>query len=106
MSILFKIFIKFVCDNKSVAIKNGSNAIGYKSIDFRRLQNLDDTTKYYYKHSEYACYTCIVNSLNEDINLEDLPPTVQKSYYTALARERYDLDKITKMLNYTKTTNQ
>lgn len=84
-------------------VANGSDAIGYKSLDFRRTQNKDDNTKYYYKHPQYACYTCIVNSLNEDIELDKLQAKLAQSYYAALARERYDLDKITKMLNYTNT---
>ena len=85
-------------------VEKGSNFVGYKSVDFEKVQNLNDTTKYYYKHPEYACYTCIVNSLNEDTSLEELSPNLLKNYYTALARERYDLNKITKMLNDTKTT--
>lgn len=79
--------------------------VGYKSIDFRNTKNSQDTTKYYYKHPEYACYTCIVNSLNEDVEVENLSQDLQKAYYRALARERYDLDKITKMLNYSKIAN-
>lgn len=83
-------------------VANGSSIVGYKSLDFKKVQNLDQEG-YYYKHPEYACYTCIINSLNEDVDLEQLSPTLLKSYYSALARERYDLDKITKMLKYTKT---
>ncbi len=86
-------------------VQNGSFVVGYKSIDFRNTQNSQDTTKYYYKHPEYACYTCIVNSLNEDVEVENLSQDLQKAYYRALARERYDLDKITKMLNYRKIAN-
>lgn len=79
-------------------VKNGSSIIGYKNIDFRKLQNSQDKTKYYYKHKELACYTCIVNSLNEDIDKTELTNEQIRAYYMALARERYDLDKITKML--------
>ncbi len=86
-------------------VTNGSEVVGYKSIDFRRTQNTEDTTKYYYKHPEYACYTCIVNSLNEDVEVNTLPVELQKIYYKALARERYDLDRVTKMLNYSKIAN-
>lgn len=78
-------------------VKNGSSVIGYKSLDFRRMQT-QDKTGYYYKHRELACYTCIVNSLNEDIETSKLEPQLSQAYYNALARERYDLDKITKML--------
>ena len=90
-------------------VQNGSFVTGYKSLDFRRMQNKQDNTKYYYKHPQYACYTCIVNSLNEDIRLEEVDAVdtvlhrLMQSYYSALARERYELDKITKMLNYPNT---
>lgn len=73
---------------------------GYKSLDFRRHQYPNDNTKYYYKHSEYACYNCIVNSLNEEFKMEDIHSSILKSYYSALARERYDLNKVTEMLKY------
>lgn len=87
-------------------VKNGSSITGYKSLDFRRHQNPNDNTKYYYKHSEYACYTCIVNSLNQDIEIQKIEsPQLLKSYYSALARERYDLNKVTEMLNFSKTKN-
>lgn len=86
-------------------INNGSSITGYKSLDFRRHQYPNDNTKYYYKHSEYACYTCIVNSLNEDTEIQKLSPVLLKSYYKALARERYDLNKTTEMLNFSKTNN-
>ena len=86
-------------------IKNGSAITGYKSLDFRRHQNPNNKEKYYYKHSELACYTCIVNSLNEDTEIQDVPSELLKSYYSALARERYDLNKVTEMLNFSKTNN-
>lgn len=86
-------------------VSKGSGLIGYKSLDFRKLQNSNDSQLYYYKRPEYACYECIVNSLNEDEEISTLPPTLLKSYYSALARERYDLDKITKMLKYTKSND-
>ena len=91
------------CPELLKSIQNGNNVVGYKSLDFRRLQNPKDNTKYYYKHSELACYTCIVNSLNEDEEIENLSPTLLKIYYRALARERYDLDKVIK---YNKTDNE
>jgi hypothetical protein len=80
---------------------SSNNIVGYKSIDFKRLSNTAGTG-YYYKHSEYSCYTCIVNTLNDDLDVSKLSDNLQKAYYMALARERYDLDKITKMLLYTK----
>lgn len=84
-------------------VRNGSGLTGYKSIDFRRLPDAEDKTKYTYTRMEYACYTCIVNSLDEDVSLEELSPTLLKEYYRALAKERYELDKVTKMIDFTKT---
>ncbi len=81
-------------------LKNNSSGpiVGYKSVDFKKLLNPEDKTKYYYKHWEYACYECIVASLDEDINIDNLTNSELQAYYTALARERYDTDKITKIL--------
>lgn len=86
------------CPVLSANITNGSSVVGYKGMDFRKLQNSQDKTKYYYKHSQYACYTCLVNSLDTDIDINALNEKQLQAYYGALARERYDLDKITKML--------
>ncbi|MCI8482656.1 MAG: hypothetical protein HFJ27_06435 [Clostridia bacterium] len=84
-------------------VKNGSGVIGYKSIDFKKIQNTNDSTKYEYKHKEYACYTCLVNSLSEELNINSLSQTLKQAYYEALAKERYNLDRATEMLKYTKT---
>lgn len=82
-----------------------SNIIGYKSSDFTKVKyetiddNGNDVYRYYYRRPEYACYECIVDSSrNTELKLSD---TVKKIYYTALARERYNLDKVTKkLINY------
>ena len=86
------------CPVLEQSLNSGSNLIGYKSIDFRKMQSTVNDTTYYYKHQEYACYTCIVNTLDEDINVNELSNVQLQAYYSAIARERYDLDKITKML--------
>lgn len=76
-----------------------NNLIGYKSLDFKIVNNKEDGTKYYYKHPEYADYNCIINPLNEDLDISKLKnDNIKKAYYSALARERYNLDKVTKML--------
>ena len=96
------------CPILEESINNNSHVVGYKSIELKRVQNSLDHTKYHYKHPEYACYTCVVNSLNEEVDEEvfkKLPKVLQESYYRALARERYDLDKITKMLKHYKIAN-
>lgn len=84
------------CPELKENITNG--IIGYKSIDFSQVRHSTDKEKYYYKHQEYACYQCIVNRLNEDIDVTKLNQVQLKAYYYALAREKYDLDKVTKML--------
>lgn len=89
---------KINCPILKQNISNGSTLIGYKAIDFTQMKNSTDREKYYYKHSELACYTCIINALNEDIEEKELNQTQLKAYYNAIARERYDLDKVTKML--------
>lgn len=88
-----------------------NNIIGYKYSDFKRVkyeikqQNDEKLTKHYYRRQEYACYDCIVttNLIVETRKkheiLEDTANLILKrKYYTALARERYSLDKPTKIL--------
>ena len=76
---------------------NNQNLVGYKSADFKLVKDTSNNN-YYYRHPEYACYTCIVNSLNEQLPLSDLNSNLKRAYYSALARERYNLDRVTKML--------
>lgn len=82
---------------KQNVVNNGSFLTGYKSIDFTRMKT-EDGKKYYYKHPEIACYTCIVNALDEKLDPTQLDRKLFKAYYYAVARERYDLDRVTKML--------
>ena len=59
-------------------------------------------TGYYYKHNELACYECINGTVNNNQSVYDYvrdtstDDNVKKSYFSALARERY---KTTKLLN-------
>ena len=58
-------------------------------------------TGYYYKHNELACYECINGTVNNNQSVYDYvrdtdDVNVKKSYFSALARERY---KTTKLLN-------
>lgn len=73
------------------------NIIGYKSVDFSRFmkstKNDEGVKEYYRKHKETACYECIVNSLSEDFDISKLSTKKKQAYYTALAREKYDLYK-------------
>ena len=89
-------------------LKNANNLIGYKSADFVRVKyettvNGNDEYRYYYRRREYACYKCIVKSSKFDLSKLNEPEysSVKTAYYTALARERYNLDKVTKkLINY------
>lgn len=83
--------------------------IGYKSVDFKKVKyeakndSGGDVYKYYYRRPEYACYKCIVNSSTFDLSKLDESgyEEAKRAYYTALARERYNLDKVTKkLINY------
>ena len=70
------------------------NVIGYKAIEFERNKVSIDgqDTQNLYPQNATACYKCIVSSNYESINedsLKDLSEEKRKSYYTALARERY-----------------
>lgn len=70
------------------------NLIGYRSIDFIQKSykykiGENEETKYYYRHKEdvtQSCYNCLVQSALYE---EDKDSKKEKSYYTALARERY-----------------
>lgn len=76
-----------------------SNVVGYKAIDFNFVKNSDDKISYYYRHPEYACYTCVVNSLDEDIEINNISDNnLKRAYYSALAREKHNLDKVMKIL--------
>lgn len=87
---------------------NADNYIGYKYADFKKVkyeikdQNDNVITNYYYRRQEYACYDCIVSTNKfEDTKTKyeilQNNASLKKKYYTALARERYNLDKPTKI---------
>lgn len=89
-------------------LENNDSLIGFKSADFMKLryeainENGDDVYEYYYRRKEYASYGCIVDSTNTTLDVANIKiDAVKRAYYTALARERYNLDKVTKIfLNY------
>ena len=72
-----------------------NNIIGYKSVDFQR-RKAEDETHYYYLHPELGCYKCIVDTLDEELDIENLNQNRKQAYYSALARERNNLYKTTK----------
>ena len=87
---------------------DANNYIGYKYVDFKKVkyevkhQNDDVVSNYYYRRQEYACYKCIVstNEIEETRTKYEILQTNQvlkQKYYTALARERYNIDKPTKI---------
>lgn len=108
-------------DIKCESLNTGSNInAGYKIGDFAttryeiQVQDADGrpqtdssgnpvmSTKYYYKHNEYACYDCIngggksrtSTNIYDYINKADTPDTIKKAYYTSLARERQNTIKL------------
>lgn len=87
---------------------DANNITGYKYADFKKVKyevkDLNDNviTNYYYRRKEYACYDCIVstNSIGETKTKQEIlnaNDALKRKYYTALARERYNLDKPTKI---------
>lgn len=94
------------CDENE--LNNSASLIGFKSADFIKLryegktEEGEDVYKYYYRRQEYASYGCIVDSTNTSLDVTNIKnPKVRQAYYTALARERCNLDKVTKIfLNY------
>ena len=80
---------------------------GYNKTEFSVQEQIDSsgnaTGNYYYEHPETACYYCIVNNSGSDIDTLD-PSDANYSkkitaYYNALAREKYNLSKISKYVN-------
>lgn len=89
-------------------VENNANIIGYKSSDFEKVKyeitdnNENTETRYYYRRPEYACYNCVVSTNNSDNSksISDIlneNSSLKSAYYTALARERFNLDKVTKI---------
>ena len=107
-------------DIKCGLLNSSSNInAGYKIGDFAttryeiQVKEVDGTskidgsgnpvmsTKYYYKHNEYACYDCINGGNNRNLGstydfINDLNDTDirKKAYYTSLARERQNTVKL------------
>ena len=89
-------------------INNSSSVIGYKSADFTKFryeyvtESDENEYRYFYRRPEYASYGCVVDSTSSSLDLNNIRNAkVKQAYYTALARERYNLDKVTKIfLNY------
>lgn len=88
-----------------------NSIIGYKYADFKKVKyevkQTDDKTltKYYYRRKEFACYDCIISTnliieprtKSEILGDKKTNSNLKNKYYTALARERYNLDKPTKI---------
>lgn len=69
---------------------------GYKSIDFEKRRDPDNEGFYKYNRKELACYTCIVNPLSEEGTV--LNNNLKQALYNAIGKERYNLNKTTKLL--------
>ena len=84
-----------------------SQIIGYKKSDFNEYRKYYNSKDFYYRYSTDkdkpeetyipSCYYCIVDSTKEatEGNIDEIKLT---AYYTALARERYNLIKTTQNL--------
>lgn len=85
-------------------INTNNSIIGYKAVDFEKIRYTitnslgESEIRYYYRHSELSCYTCIVNTLDNALDINLLSNKQKQAYYMALARSRYELDKVTKIL--------
>lgn len=85
-----------------------SHIIAYKKSDFNAYRKYYNSKEFYYRYSSDrnnpektyipACYYCIVDSTKE-ANEGDIDNAKTKAYYTALARERYNLIKTTQNIN-------
>lgn len=71
-----------------------NNIVGYKSVDFER-RKAEDEAHYYYLHKEFGCYKCIVDTLDEKLDINSLSQNRKQAYYSALAREKNNLYKTT-----------
>ena len=92
------------CDEIKKEDIEDRKVIGYQKSDFEKVRYYDTSAteyKYYYRRPEYACYNCIISYFDKTIAIDDLSPEKQKLFYTTLARQRYNLDKVTKIyINY------
>lgn len=88
-------------------VEKGKSVIGYKSSDFEKVKyevtdNENTEIRYYYRRPEYACYNCVISTSNSGTNksiseILNENSSLKSAYYTALARERFNLDKVTKI---------
>ena len=80
-------------------IGNTNIGRGYFNIDFERKATTDGSTssRYYYPHKEFACYSSIVNQTgtNSTDNIyeyvEEQGGNLAREYFTALGRERFSM---------------
>ena len=104
------------CDSLIQNIANGDNVIGYPSVDFKRHKYSPEDENayyYYYKHNEYADYSCEVKAgKRENVATiqgvisgkglsNDVKEKVLKTYYTSVGRIRYRLVKASSYINMT-----
>ena len=99
----------------SEALSKMSNIIGYRNLDYTRkkITNSDNTVEYYYPQWKMACYDCIVTSsifntdqsfdhyienINVSTYVSRTQGSIQKAYYTAIGRERYNSYKSNKLI--------
>ncbi len=108
-SLMYLIGNDEIYHKKDCKMLTGNNLKGYPKYDFNQYRKNYNSPEFYYKHSkngteEYiqSCYYCIVDSANpqdSDIPVDSSDDNIRnKAYYTALARERYNLIKTTQNL--------
>ncbi len=105
------VYHKIECNTLKESVKNKDSIKAYTNLLFRKqtLTKTDKTTRYYYGHTQTACYDCIISTKNVSTKEEVLTntkakpelTTIKTEYYLALARERYNLYKATAVTNYT-----
>lgn len=106
---------KIDCPNLKKLVEDGNEIVGYRNIDLNKkqakkdaegkdLKDKDGNIIYEYKIKNPACYECIVNSNYKKEN--SISDKLKAVYYNTVARERYNLNKVTQILEgENKTTN-
>lgn len=101
-----------------VAIYKETKQFGYNRTEFLRQTAIssngekllkDGKEVYYYLHDKTACYYCVVNASSASTDALDRSDRYYNSkllaYYKALAREKYNLVKLSSYVNESETQN-
>lgn len=98
---------KIDCQNLKDLVNEGNEIVGYRNVDLNKKEAKKEDGKelkdengniiYEYKIKNPACYDCIVSSENLD-NSQKIDDSLKGVYYNTVARERYNLNKVTELL--------